>query len=73
MNSNINKYIDKKNWPNDLYDAKQFANQALSEFKFRKKIDKFAADVDAATTVHRVQFIIINAILSGDGFGVVKL
>lgn len=73
MNSTINKYINKNNWPNDLNDAKQFAKSALSEFKFRKKIDKFAKDVDAATTVHRVQFIIINAIMSGDGFGVIKM
>lgn len=44
-----------------------------SEFKFRKKVDKFAKDVDAATTVARVQFIIVNAIMSGEGMGVIKM
>lgn len=73
MNPNVYAYVNKDNWPSDLDHAKAFAMEALTTFKFQKKVPQFRAAVEKATTAARVQYIVINAILSGDGYGVVKM
>ena len=68
----LEKYVSAKNWPKELDAAKDFGKEAVSHFKFKEKIPKFNAAIDSAPTVAKVQSIVINAILSGEGKGVLK-
>jgi len=65
-------YVNAKNWPKELEAAKEFARNAILTFQWKKKAPKFLAAIDNASTVKRVQQIVINPILSGEGIGVVK-
>lgn len=68
----LEKYVDAKNWPSDLEQAKAFGKQAVSHFKFKDKIPKFKMAINKANSVAKVQFIVINAIMSGEGKAVIK-
>ena len=68
----IEYYVDAKNWPKDLDGAKAFAKQAWGKFKWKKKAAKFKDEIDRATTVARVQSLVINPLLSGEGNSVIK-
>lgn len=66
-------FINQDNWPTDVDDARAFGLQALKYFRYRDQVPKLTAAVQRATTVQRIQHIIINAILSGEGYRVIKL
>lgn len=68
----MEQYIDQTNWPTDLAEAKVFANQAVDNFKFKEKIPAFKRDIEKAQSVDKLQFMIVNAIMSGEGLGVMK-
>ena len=65
-------YINKDNWPSDIEGAREFAREALECFKYRDEVPKLLKAVEQATCVARVQYIIVNAILSGEGNKVIK-
>lgn len=68
----INYYADQSNWPNTLDDARLFAHEAISNFKWKKKAPEFKAKIDRAKNVKRVQEVVIYALLSGEGNAVIK-
>ena len=63
----LEKFVDSKNWPKDLAAAKEFGKEATAQFKFKDKIEKFNNEIDKATTVAKVQSVVINAIMAGEG------
>lgn len=65
-------YIDGRNWPQDLEGAKAFANEAVDNFKYKEKIPAFKRDIESARSVEKLQYMIVNAIMSGEGLGVMK-
>ena len=68
----MDKYINQSNWPTELEASRLFALQALKDMKYRNNVPKLMRAVEAAPSVKRVQMIIINAILSGEGLRVVR-
>lgn len=69
---NTKRYIDQTNWPTDLEKAKQFAREAVGEWKWKDKAPKFLRQIDRATSVKRLQEIVIYPLLSGEGLAVIK-
>ena len=55
-----------------LDEAKEFARRYIKEMKFQKKAEKLLRDLEKATNVARVQKLIIDIHLAGEGNGVVK-
>lgn len=68
----LEKYAAAANWPSDLSAAKEFARQAINEWDFKQKAPEFLAKIDRATTIKRLQELIIYSMLSGQGHGVIK-
>ncbi len=68
----MDKYIDQKNWPAGLEASRLFALQAIKEMKYRNNVPRLMRAVEEAPTVTRVQKVIINAILAGEGMRVVR-
>ena len=64
--------ISKLNLAKTLDEAKDLARQYIKEMKFQKKAEKLLRDLEKATNVARVQKLIIDIHLSGEGNGVVK-
>ena len=65
-------YVNKDNWPTDLEEAREFARQAISEWKFKDKVEKHLRNVERATSVERLQQLIVQTMLSGEGLGTIK-
>ena len=63
-------YINASNWPTSLDDAKAFAREAVDNFKYKSKQEQFYRDIDSAVSVKKLQFMIVNAMLSGEGLSV---
>lgn len=68
----LGQYINKDNWPKDLPSAKVFANEAVQNFKFKQKIPAFQRDIAKAPSVEKLQFMVVNALMSGEGLSVVR-
>jgi len=68
----LEQFVNGKNWPTAPDEARVFAKQATSKFKFKEKIPKFNAQLDKMTTVAKMQQLVINAIMAGEGKGVLK-
>lgn len=68
----LEQYADQTNWPTDLVEAKVFANAAVDHFKYKNKVPTFRREIESAATIKKLQFLIINAIVSGEGLGVLK-
>ena len=66
----MDKYINQANWPTTIESAKDFAKEALDEMKYRNNVPALTRAVENATSVKRVQMIVINSILSGEGLKV---
>lgn len=71
-NPELAKYVNAAGWPKDLEGAKQYGHEAITKWDFTEKAAKYHRLVDAADTVSKVQRIVINTLLSGEGLGVVK-
>ena len=69
---NLEDYANASNWPTSLEEAKQFAHDAISHFKWKNKIPVFAQQIETATTIKRLQEIVIYPILSGEGMKSIK-
>jgi hypothetical protein len=69
----LNECVNKDTWPVELESAKQYATDIINQFhaKKAKKASLLRAVVEA-TTVSRIQFIVINSIFSGNGLSVIK-
>ncbi len=65
-------YMSGANWPIELEAAKEFAREAVSTFKFKEKIPKFNRQIDQITRIDKLQSLIINALLSGEGNSVIR-
>ena len=65
-------FINKDNWPTELAEAKVFAMQAVDTFAFKDKIPAFKRDIEKATSVNKLQFMIVNAAMSGSGLSVLR-
>ena len=68
----MDQYIDQNNWPDNLEDAKVFANDAVDNFKYKDKAPAFKRYIALSRSIEKLQFMIINAMLSGENMGVVK-
>lgn len=71
-NSILEKYINQNNWPKGLEASKEFAHKAIKEWIFKDKQKKFHIEVENATSVAKVQQIICNTFLSGEGLSTIK-
>ena len=71
-NQVLETYADQSNWPTDLEAAKAFAHEAIAVWKWQQKAPYYKALVDQATSVKRVQEVIIYPLLSGEGIGVIR-
>lgn len=67
-----NKYVNQANWPTELAQAKEFAKEAVTTWKWKEKAPKFIAEIERATTVKRLQEIVIYPLLSGEGLKAIK-
>lgn len=67
MSNNLDYYINKNNWPNDLDEAKSFAHDAVSIWKYKEKAPEFMAKIDRAPSVAEVQKLVVYSFLSGEG------
>jgi len=65
-------YVDDRNWPQDLDEAKEFAAEAIEAWAFKDKQEKFLMEINACSTLKRVQELVIYPLLSGEGIGVIK-
>lgn len=65
-------YANKDNWPSDLEKAKEFAKGALKKWKWKEKAPKFISKIENASSVSKVQELVLNTMLSGEGLGVTK-
>lgn len=72
MKNDLSKYVDQANWPTEFTDAKMFAVQAITDWTFEAKRPKFLAQIEKATTIKRLQEIVIYPLLSGEGMKVIK-
>jgi len=68
----LDQYVNASNWPTDLEEAKTFAREAIEQFKWKEKVPGFLRQVDKATTVARLQEIVIYPLMSGEGLKVIK-
>ena len=60
-------FVAAENWPDTVAEARIFAHKAIDTFKFERKKAEFRRLVDKFNTVERIQRLIINALLSGEG------
>lgn len=67
----VEYYVDESNWPSTLEEAKQFAREALEAWAYKDKVPQFLEEVDKATSILRVQKIVVYPLLSGEGLGVI--
>lgn len=68
----LEDYVNAANWPTDLEAAKEFAREAVTQWQWKEKAPKFLGEIDRATSIKRVQEIVIYPILSGEGNAVLK-
>jgi len=68
----LEHYVNAANWPSDVEAAREFAREAINRWAFKEKAPKFLAQIDKASTVKRLQEIVIYPLLSGEGLGVVR-
>jgi hypothetical protein len=68
----LEQYVDASTWPTDLAEAKEYGKTAVNQFKWKEKVPTFLDQIDKASSVKRVQEIVIYPLLSGEGLGVVK-
>ena len=71
-NTDLSFYVSEVNWPNELEPARDFARQAVSEWKWKDKSEKILREIEKAGTIKRLQQLVIYPILSGEGIGVIK-
>lgn len=63
----LEDFVDQTNWPSDLAEAKQFAKSSIDLWKFRGKAQEAHDKIDAMANVKDLQFLVVNAIMSGEG------
>jgi len=68
----LSKFVNQNNWPKELEDAREFARDAVMNWKWKEKSPMFLAQIDNAKTVKRLQEIVIFPLLSGEGMKVIK-
>jgi hypothetical protein len=68
--NDLEKYANSANWPNTLGECKTFATEAVQTWKWKKKAPEFIKEIEGATSIKRVQEIVIYPLLSGEGLAV---
>ena len=70
--SSVEWFVNKNNWPQDLEYARAFAHEAVNTWKWKRKSETIKQEIDAATSVARLQQLVIYPLLSGEGLTVIK-
>lgn len=72
MSHPVEYYVNAANWPTDLAEAKAFGEEAVTAWAWKEKAPKFIREINNATSVRRIQTLVIYPLLSGEGLAVVK-
>lgn len=68
----VEHYVNEANWPKGLDEAKAFGVEGITAWAWKDKAPKFIMQINRATSVKRVQQLVIFPLLSGEGLGVIK-
>lgn len=68
----VEYYVNASNWPTTLAEAKTFGEEAITAWAWKEKAPRFIKQINKATSVKRIQELVIYPLLSGEGLGVVK-
>lgn len=72
MTKPVEYYVNEANWPKGLDEAKAFGVEGITAWAWKEKAPKFIMQINRATSVKRVQQLVIFPLLSGEGLGVIK-